>query len=91
MVPAATEGPRPFRVPLRPGHLPERQDGADQKHQPDQRVEAGIGEEGYDDLLVEHDHQQRTQHQKHQHPDQENPGRGQLGQFDFHRGSGRGA
>jgi glutamate synthase (NADPH/NADH) large chain len=26
MVPAATEGPRPFRVPLRPGDLPERQD-----------------------------------------------------------------
>ena len=25
MVPAATEGPRPFRVPLRPGDLPERQ------------------------------------------------------------------
>ena len=26
MVPAATEGPRRFRVPLRPGDLPERQD-----------------------------------------------------------------
>ena len=81
--------PGDFRI--EPDHLAERQDDADQEHQADQRVEAGIGEEGRDDLLVEHDHDQRAQHQEHQHPHQENPRRGQFGEFDLHRGAGRGA
>ncbi len=81
--------PGDFRI--EPDHLPERQDDADQQHRADQRVEAGIGEEGDDDLLVEHDHDQRAQHQEHQHPHQEDPGRGQFGQFDLHRGAGGGA
>ena len=81
--------PGDFRI--EPDHLAERQDDADQQHQADQRVEAGIGEEGQDDLLVEHDHHQRAQHQEHQHPHQEDPWRGQLVQFDLHRGAGGGA
>ena len=35
----------PGDLRIEPDHLAERQDGADQQHQPDQRVEAGIGEE----------------------------------------------
>ena len=81
----------PGDLGIEPDHLPERQDDADQQHRADQRVEAGIGEEGGDDLLVEHDHDQRAQHQEHQHPHQENPGRGQFGQFDLHGGAGGGA
>ena len=81
----------PGDLRIEPDHLAERQDDADQQHRADQRVEAGIGEEGDHDLLVEHHHQQGAQHQEHQHPHQENPGRGQLVQFDLHRGAGRGA
>ena len=40
----------------------------------DQRVEARIGHEGDDDLLVQHDHDEAAQDQEHQHPDQEDPG-----------------
>ena len=81
--------PGDFRI--EPDHLAERQDDADQQHRADQRVEAGIGEEGCDDLLVEHDRHQRAQHQEHQHPHQENPGRRQFAQFDLHFGAGGGA
>ena len=80
--------PRHFGI--EPDHLAERQDDADQQHRADQRVEPGIGEEGDDDLLVEHEQDQRTQHQKHQHPHQENPGRRQFCQLDLHRGAGGG-
>ena len=58
----------PGDLGIEPDHLPERQDDADQQHRADQGVEAGIGEEGDDDLLVQHDHHQGAQHQKHQHP-----------------------
>ena len=61
-----------------PDHLPERQHDADQQHADDQRVEAGIGEEGGPDLPVEDDDDQRAQDQEHQHPDQKDPGRGKL-------------
>ena len=80
----------PGDLRIEPDHLPEGQDDADQHHHADQPIEAGIGEEGQDDLLVEHDHDQRAEHEKHQHPHQEDPGRGQLGQFDFHGGARRG-
>ncbi len=81
----------PGDLGIEPDHLTKRQNDADRQHRADQRVEAGIGEEGRDDLLVEHDHDQRTQHQKDQHADHENPRRGQFCQFDLHRGAGRGA
>ena len=68
----------PVDLGEQPDHLPEREQDADQQHADDQRVEAGIGEEGRPDLLVEHDHDERAQDQEHQHPDQKNPGRGQL-------------
>ena len=84
-----TVDPGDFRI--EPDHLPERQDDADQKHRADQGVEAGIGKERRDDLLVEHDRDQRAQHQEHQHSHQENPGRGQFAQFDLHVGAGGGA
>ena len=78
----------PGHFGIQPHHLPERQDDADHQHAADQRVEAGIGEERGHDLLVEHRHHQRAQHQEHHHPHQKDPGRGQLGQFDLHRGAG---
>ena len=81
----------PGHLRIEPDHLPERQDDADQEHPPDQCVEAGVGKEGCDDLLVEHNHHQRAQHQEHQHPHQENSGRRQLAQFDLHFGAGGGA
>ena len=34
----------------------------------------GIGHEGDDDLLVQHDDHEAAQDQEHHHPDQENPG-----------------
>ena len=61
---------------VEPDHLAEGQDDADEQHAADQGIEAGIGEEGQDDLLVEHHADQGAQHQKDQHPHQENAGRG---------------
>jgi hypothetical protein len=83
-----TEIVHPGHFRIEPDHLPERQDDADQEHRADQRVEAGIGKERGNDLLVEHDRHQCAQHQEHQHPHQENPGRGQFAQFDLHFGAG---
>ena len=61
----------PGDLRIKPDHLAERQDDADQEHRADQRVQAGIGEKGGEDLLVEHDCDQRAEHQEHQHPHQE--------------------
>jgi hypothetical protein len=81
--------PGDFRI--EPDHLAEGQDDADQQDCADQCVEAGIGKEGEDDLLVEHDRDQRAQHQEHHHSHQEDPGRRQFGQLVLDRGAGGGA
>ena len=80
----------PGDLRIEPDHLPEREDDADQKHEADQCVKSGIGKEGLNDLLVEHHHHEGAEHQEHQHPNQEYPGRGQLRQFDLHRRTGGG-
>ena len=55
-------------------HLPEREQDADEQHRDDQGIQARIGHEGGDDLLVQHEQHEPAQDQEHQHPDQENPG-----------------
>ncbi len=62
----------------KPDHLAECEQDADHQHADDQRVEARIGHERHDDLLVQHDDDQAAQDQKHHHPDEEDPGRGQF-------------
>ena len=57
----------------------ERQDDADEQHADDQAVEPGIGHEGVEDLALQHEGDQRAQDQEHQHPDQKDAGRGELG------------
>src|SRR5205807_9539203 len=54
----------PIYLRIEPDHLAKRQDGADQQHRDDQGVEAGIGEKGRDDLLVEHHRYEAAQHQE---------------------------
>ncbi len=58
--------------------LPERQQDADHEHADDQAVEAGIGEERRDDLLVEDDGEQAAENEKDQHPHEENSRRGEF-------------
>ena len=66
-----------------PQHLAERQHDADQQHADDQRVEAGIGEERGPDLAIEDDDEQGAEHEEDQHPDQKDPGRGNLERVDI--------
>ena len=54
----------------------------------DQRVQPGIGHEGDQDLLVQHDHDEAAQDQEHHHPDQEDPGRGQFERVEISRHGG---
>ena len=67
------------------GDLPEGEQDADGEHAEDQCVQPGIGEERGPDLLVEHGQDEPAQNQEHQHPDEENPGRGQLKWIDVLR------
>jgi hypothetical protein len=68
-----------------PNHLPEGEQDADEQRRDDQAVKARIGHERKDDLLVENHQDERAQDQEHQHPDEKNPGRGQLQGIEFGR------
>ena len=73
--------PGDFRI--QPDHLAERQHDADEQHADDQRVEARIGHERHLDLLVQHEGDQPAEHDEHQHPQQEDAGRGQFERIEF--------
>jgi hypothetical protein len=81
--------PGHFRI--EPDHLAEGQHDADEQHRPDQGIQSGIGEEGLDDLLVEHHAHQGAEHQENQHPHQEDAGRRQFCVLDLDGGAGRSA
>ena len=68
--------PGDFRI--EPQHLAERQHDADHFDAEDQRVQARIGHEGDFDLLVQQEGDQADEHDEHQHPEQEDAGRGQF-------------
>src|SRR5262249_44334294 len=51
----------------------------------DTAVTPGMAGKRGPDLLVEHDHDERAQNQEHQHPDEKNPGRGELEGIDVLR------
>ena len=57
-----------------PDDVVERQDDADQQHGDDQAVEPGIGEEGVENLALQHERDQAAQDQEHQHPNEEDAG-----------------
>ena len=80
---AVAVNPGDFRK--QPDHPRERQHDPDQKHQGDQAVEPRIGIEGVEDLLLQHETDQAAQNQKHQHPEQEDAGRGKFDLFEIVR------
>jgi hypothetical protein len=80
----------PFDLRKQPDDLPEGQHDADDQHEDDHRIEQDIGRERDGDLLVEDDHHERAQDQEHHHPDQKNPGRGQLQRIEVTRHGGIG-
>ena len=51
----------------------------------DHAIEDGIGEKRDPDLLIEHDHDQGADGEEHHHPDDKNPGRGELKWIDLLR------
>ena len=51
----------------------------------DQAIEDGIGEKRSPDLLIEHDHDEGADGEEHHHPDEKNPGRGELKWIDLLR------
>ena len=73
--------PGDFRI--KPQHLAQRENDADDQHADDQRVQAGIGHERRFDLLVQHEGDQSAQHDEHQHPQQEDAGRRQFERIEF--------
>ena len=65
----------PMDFGIKPQHLAHRQNDADDQHRDDQRVQSGIGHEGYGDLLVQQKRDEPAEHDEHQHPEQEDAGR----------------
>ena len=73
---AETVDPGDFRK--QPDDAMERQDDADDENADDQAIEPGIGHEGVEDLMLQHEGDQRAQDQEHQHPHQKDAGRAEL-------------
>ena len=68
-----------------PDHARERKDDADQEDADDQPVEPRVGHERVEDLMLQDKGDQPAQNQKHQHPEQKDAGRRQLGWVDVIR------
>ena len=79
------EAVHPGDLGEQPDDLAEREQGADQENADDECVEARIGEEGGPDLAMQHRRHEAAQDQKHQHPHQEDAGRGELERVDVSR------
>ena len=72
---AAAEAVAPAHFGEKTDDLPDRHQDADRERAENDAVERRIGEEGRPDLTVQENRKERGEHQKHDHPEQEDPGR----------------